>query len=287
MKPGPADPAGPVQAAVLAAEILAVAGPLVGGLWLRATAGPRRERLVAALAEALPVSRISPATDDEALFGGVDLAATLALRRPVHRAGLIEKGGIVVLTMAERCPPGLAARLGAAIDAGRIAVLALDEGAATDEVPPGALTDRLGLFATLDGIGPASAAPRLSAGTLARARARLAGLPLPEAAQVALARAAASLGVASMRALIAAGQAARAHAALEGRDMPSGDDLGVAAALTLAHHALPAAAEAGPPPPPSAAEPGEGREDGDPGDGAAGDVLVAAARAALPAGLLA
>ena len=51
----------------------------LGGLWLRARAGPVRERLLAQLATLpLPVIRLHPATEREALDGGLDLTATLA-----------------------------------------------------------------------------------------------------------------------------------------------------------------------------------------------------------------
>lgn len=286
MRPG----AEALQRAVRAAEILAVAGPAVGGLWLRAAAGPAREGLLAALAAAVPLIRIGPQTGDEALYGGIDLAATLAARRPVRRAGLIGRGGIVVLTMAERCPPALAARLGLAIDEGRIAVLALDEGAATEEVPPAALTDRLGLFASLEGVAFDPAAPGISSGRIASARDGPAPDPATGAALRALTRAAAELGIASPRAVLAALQAARANAALEARRAVGEDDLRTAAVLTLAHRALPPEAAAAPPPEPPAppeSGPGEDRSDAPASGRSPDELLVEAARAALPAGLLA
>ncbi|OYW47619.1 MAG: hypothetical protein B7Z31_15405, partial [Rhodobacterales bacterium 12-65-15] len=120
-----------VQLALLA---LAVDPAGLGGLWLRARVGPVREAVIAGLAAVpLPVRRLHPGLGDEALFGGLDLTATLAEGRQVRTEGILARPSLLLLTMAERCPPGLAARLAQALDRPRHALVALDEGAEAEE----------------------------------------------------------------------------------------------------------------------------------------------------------
>ena len=104
----------------LAAALLAV-DPGLGGAVLRARAGPARDawmEMFARLASDRPMVRVPPGIEDDRLLGGLDLAATLAAGRPVRSAGLLEEaaGRTLVLPMAERTAPGLAARLNAARD---------------------------------------------------------------------------------------------------------------------------------------------------------------------------
>lgn len=282
----------------LAVTLLLVDPGGLGGLWLRARASPLRDRVTAALAPLAP-RRLHPAVDDGALFGGLDLGATLAEGRPVHSPGLLAAGGVFVLTMAERCPPGLAARLGQTLDGGQLGasgrpcLIALDEGAAPDEALAPALAERLGLFLSLDGIPWADSAPLLPhASALAAARARLADLPADGAVRDRLVETAALLGIHSARAPLLALACARAAAAWRGHPGVTGEDLTTAAELVYAHRAttLPQdAAEPEPdtaePPPP---EPAQGEDTGqDRQDSVPAEILVEAARAALPPELLA
>lgn len=271
-----------------ALRLLAVDPAGLGGMWLRARAGPVRDRLTDGLAVLpLPPVRLHPAVGDEALFGGLDLAATLAEGRPVTRAGLLAAPAALVLPMAERAGPGLAARLAMALD-GRSghALVAIDEGACPEEALAPALADRLALHVELDGLAWGDTdAPDLA--SLGPARARLAATALPPGAAGDLSRVALALGIDSLRAPLLALRAARAAAALSGRPLAGPDELRLAVELVLAPRAtrLPAPeAEAAdtPRPPPDA-----GGRGGDPAAASpAADILVAAARALLPAGLL-
>jgi magnesium chelatase subunit D len=263
-----------------ALAVLAVAPLAIGGLWLRGRAGPVRDAVVAALP---PARKVHPGIDDAALFGALDLAATLAAGRTVSGLGVLSDPGLLCLTMAERCPPGLAARLGAAMDAGTHGVVALDEGDG-DEAPPPALTDRLGLFLETDGI-VWSDMTALAVPEVALAQAALPFVIVPAGIPEALARVAARLGIGSMRAPLQALACARALAALAGRGLVTEADVRTAVELTLAHRALPAgeAEQSPPPPPPEDSRPGEGRDLSDLPD----EVLVEAARAALPPDLIA
>ncbi len=268
--------------AVRAADMLRVAPRDLGGLWLRARPGPARDALSNHLAP-LGAVRIHPDISDESLSGGPDLAATLATGRLHLRAGLLDRAPALLLAMAERAGPGLAGRLGLALDAGGPPVIALDEGT-EEEAPPRALTERLGLFLSLEdlALGDLAAPP---AADIAAAAALHPRVEVPEDIARSLVATAAACGIASLRAPRFALAAARAHAALEGRSEVSEADAAMAAALCLAHRGAPpeAPAEAErPDDPPPPETPADSRQ----GD-AAEDRLVEAVRTALPPGLLA
>lgn len=268
------------------------------GLWLRARAGAVRDRVTTALAALpLPVRKMHPFIGDDALYGGLDLAATLAAGHPVRGRGLLADPAALVLTMAERAPAGLAARLGTALDAPGLSLIALDEGATPEETLPSALTDRLGLFLDLDAVSWSESAPiTFDAEALACARNRLAQVRLPEGALGMLTRTAAALGISSLRAPLLALAAARAAAALRGTDEISEADMQLAAELVYAHRATifpePAPEDDQPPPPPppdpqEAPEPPEDQETAKPEEMVIPEeLLLDAVRAALPADLL-
>ena len=101
----PAAPAGPpgsgaaqaLQAgdAFQAAALLLVDPAGLGGVLLRAPAGPVRDAwlsLLQALAPAgMPLPRLPASASEDRLLGGLDLSATLAAGRPVAQAGLLHQ----------------------------------------------------------------------------------------------------------------------------------------------------------------------------------------------------
>lgn len=132
------------------------------------------------------------------------------------------------------------------------------------------------------------------------ARLRLTDVAVPDDILGGLTAAAVALGIQSLRAPLFAVRAARASAALEGRTTVAPEDAQLAAALVLAHRAtrLPALDDTAPeddpqpledPEPLSPQDPGSETDPAsDPADETPpADLLIAAARAAIPPGLLA
>jgi magnesium chelatase subunit D len=286
----PEGAADPLADAVLAARLFVLAPQLFKGLVLRGSS-PARDALVGALSEALNLRRLPGHVDDERLLGGIDLAASLSAGRPIRQTGLLEeaRGGALIAGMAERMDASIAGRLAQALDEGAAALVLLDDATEPEEAPPASLTERLAFACDLSTsrewrgveLDP-------TAGTLADVA------PLENEALKALAATAHALGVDSIRALIFAGEAARALAALEGRAAAEQADLASAVRLVLAPRAtrLPPQEQDAPPedqPPPPDGE-RDDQTDNDPQqqqDQDLSDLLVDAAKAAIPADLLA
>ena len=250
-----------------------------------------RDRLLAGLDSlSLPVVRLHPAMEREALDGGLDLTATLSGGKMVRREGVLARPSVLVLSMAERCPPGLAARLAQVLDQGHHALIAIDEGVDLSEGLAPALADRLAFFADLEDVAWADSFDTGSlSGPLSGSRS---AAMLEPASLEALVRTAALAGIDSLRAPRHAAAAARAAAALDGRADVTEEDLRLAAELTLAHRATIAPQDdedpaEDPEPPPS---PEDTPQDSPPPDETQAlpeDILLEAIRTALPADLLA
>jgi magnesium chelatase subunit D len=285
-----------------AALLLAIDPVGLGGVVLRAAPGPERDGWLALLRASLPAGnpwrRMPASVPDSRLLGGLDLAATLAAGRPVAERGVLAEadGGVLLLAMAERAAPGLAARIAAVIDAREVALerdglaarlparfglVALDEGI-EDEGVAEPLRDRLAFHIAPLPPGAPAATPDIGA-----ARARMGDVTVPDDVTEALCGAAVALGIASLRAPMLAQRAAIAAAALAGRDVVAPEDAALAARLVLAPRAtrLPEAPAEEPPAP----EQGETQDapKGEAADAPLEDRVLDAARAVLPEGLLA
>lgn len=230
------DPAPAFARAALALDLLAL-DPGLGGLVLRARAGPVRDRMTGRLPRLGRLVRLHPQTGDEALYGGLDLSGTLSAGRVVRTRGLLEAPAGLVLTMAERCQPRLAARLALCLDEGEGHVLiAMDEGAAPDETCPPALAERLAFSVDLQDVSLSESLVEDGA-DLPAARSRLEGVALPEGLPRQLAELSLAFGIDSQRAPLFALRAARALAALSGRNRVEAGDVEVACQLTFPHRA--------------------------------------------------
>lgn len=284
------DGAEPWVTGQLALTLLAVDPAGLGGVHLRARAGSVRDAVLKGMAGSLaPLTRLTPGIDDAQLFGGVDIPATLSSGQVVRQSGLLATPRRLVLTMAERCGGGLAARLAQALDteAGHSLVL-LDEGAEPDERAPACLVERVAFSLDLDGIRMRDLTDlALEPGDIAAAQSLLPRVSVPDDALVALAVTAARFGITSLRAPLLALAAARAHAALMGRRVPDADDLQIAVQLVYVHRAtqLPAEPDDEPEPEQTPPEPEEdaATPDSDTESMPVSDaLLVEAVRAMLP-----
>ena len=233
--------------------------PMLGGVALHAAAGPVRDAWLDLLRDLAqpqaPFRRTPLGIGDERLLGGLDLPATLRAGRPVAQTGLMAEahGGFLVLAMAERLSTGVAARIANALDNGevsaereglclrapaRFGVVALDEGQGDDERPPAALLDRLAFHLDLNDIGHACARKLFAtAEDIAEARGRLAAVRVDDKSIEALVSVAARLGVASLRALSLALRTACAACALRGAEALDEEDVMTAARFVLAPRA--------------------------------------------------
>lgn len=286
------DLADPLDDAVLAARLFALAPATFKGMVLRGSS-PAREALVTALGTGVTLRRMPGHIDDERLLGGIDLAASLSAGRPVRQTGLIEeaRGGALLAGMAERMDGGIAGRLAQALDdplhGGQAALVLLDDATEPEDAPPASLTERLAFACDL------STSRRWQGVALAPAAGALAEVaPLDDDALRALAATADALGVESVRALIFAGEAARGLAALDGRGLAERGDLIGAVRLVLAPRAtrLPPQEQDAPPedqPPPPDSERDDPSDSKQQQEIDLSDILVEAAKAAIPADLLA
>ncbi len=222
----------------LALTLLAIDPKGLGGIWLRARVGPPRERFVAALGPSLAglsLRRLHPGMSDDQLYGGLDLTATLEQGHSVMTTGLLSAGAnCLLLSMAERCEAGLAARVSQLLDEARgHCLIALDEGI-EDEALAGGLQDRLAFHLDFEGLTHANC-PEIQ---LDSDRIEIAQRALPKVGfdldHVADINAVAlSYGITSLRAPLFVIRAARALAAIQRVDLVELSHLSMAMSLVM------------------------------------------------------
>jgi len=269
-------------------------GRLLGGLDLAATLSAGR-----------PIA-------ERGLLAEIDGGIALVAMAERAGAGVVAKIG-AALDHGQVCVErdGFSARF-----ASRFGVVALDESADDEECVPAALRERLAFLVDLTDIPLREAVePPPEPGAIIAARARLASVVLDDAMLEALCATALALGVDSPRSALGAVRAARAAAALAGHASVTEADASVAARLVFAPRATrlppdpaaePPASEPAPapePPDPAPDDPNARNEPGATGtppeeasppdqdpatqDPSLDDQVLAAVRAAIPAGLLA
>jgi magnesium chelatase subunit D len=293
--------------ALLAVDPLGLAGVV-----LRGPADPRRDEWLEAFRKLLPADapwrRVPLGIADSRLLGGLDLAASLSAGRPIAQAGLLAEanGGIIILPMAERVESQMIARIAAVLDSGalrvaregitmaratRFGIVAMDEGASEEEQVTEALSDRLAFRLSFDTTSLQRAEPVMpTRAEIEAARRRLSRVQMPADLPQAFCAAALALGILSLRAPVFALRCARAAAALAGRTEVTREDAALAAQLILAPRArqVPEApAEEQEQPPEQQQEPSNADTQQQQDQPSLEDLVLAAAQASLPAGLLA
>jgi len=294
------------------AALLAVDPAGLAGVVLRGPADPRRDEWLEAFRKMLPAGvpwrRVPLGIADTRLLGGLDLTSSLSAGRPIAQQGLLAEadGGIIILPMAERVESQVIARIAAVLDHGslrveregitlardtRFGVVALDEGAGEDEQVTEALSDRLAFRLSFEPSGLQRVVPDMpTRAEIEAARLRLAHVEIPADLPQAFCAAALALGILSLRAPIFALRCARAAAALAGRAEVTREDAALAAQLILAPRArqVPEApAEEQEQPPEQQQEPSNADTQQQQDQPSLEDLVLAAAQASLPAGLLA
>jgi magnesium chelatase subunit D len=295
------------------AALLAVDPNGLGGAVLRGPADPLRNEWLEALRKMMPQGapwrRVPIGIADNRLLGGLDLTASLSSGRPIAQRGLLAEsdGGVVILPMAERVEGQTIARIAAVLDQGavnvaregvafaeatRFAVIALDEGVSEEEQVAESLSDRLAFHI---GFPPQSAKRMKSAmpqrDDIQAARQKFVHVRIPADLPQAFCATALALGILSLRAPVFALRCARAAAALAGRTEVAPEDATLAAQLVLAPRArqMPEAPAEEQPPVPE-----QQHQENTPADQSQSqdqtsleDLVLAAAQANLPPGLLA
>ncbi|MEP2639922.1 MAG: magnesium chelatase ATPase subunit D, partial [Roseobacter sp.] len=258
-------------------RLLNAAPGYLGGAVVRMRSGPERDLIMDGL-RGLRARKLHPAVSDEHLFGGLDLSATLQSGQYVKTSGVYATPCTVILTMAERCAPDLAAKIAHQIDrdAGHC-LIALDEGAEPQEAAPLALADRVPFHIAPESRPPAGWTPDPPSQNACDPR-RVSASPDDAATLAVLA---AQFGIDSLRAPLLALRVARTHAAIAGRSAVTQADLQQAAGLVYPQRAtqVPQDAEDTPPAEPDAAQAQANDGAQDPLDIPQGDMLVVAVRA--------
>ncbi len=309
--------------ALHAARLFVTNPSLLGGMAIRAHAGPVRDAYIDFIQDALPKGaafrKLPLHIHDERLLGGLDLSATLHQGRPVFSAGLLTEVdcGVLLVPMAERMSSALAGRIASTMDQGmirvereglsveapaRFGIILLDEHVGDDERVSEDLLDRLAFRVDLSDVSLREITDAMSlfddggACTASTGQTEVVSDEITRA----LCGTALSLGILSIRAAIFARRVAALAAVGAGRLQATQEDAETAARLVLAPQALtlpmpPESTEPESPPDQEDPPPTEPMDDDSAQDTAPSpddmenldDVVLEAARAAIPAGLLA
>lgn len=239
--------------------------------------------------------RLPIGISDDALSGGLDLAATLAAGRPVSQPGMLSAadGGCIVIPMAERLSRRTAAQISGALDRSmisveregvsirapaRFVVLLLSDVADESERVPDILATRIA-FRLQGAFLPHQWVSGISNAGLENARALLSEVELPDRCIEAMAVACDTLGVSDPRVLDFACASMRGVAALAGSSRVEDEHAQLAASLVLGPRIQVVSNpddKTSPPPPPEA-----GRNDTDGADQPMDDLAEIMISAAL------
>ncbi|MEP6779480.1 MAG: VWA domain-containing protein [Gemmatimonadaceae bacterium] len=302
-------------ALLLAVDPIGLRGVIVRGE-SRAACEAWLDAYTTLLPSGAPVKRIPVNISEERLLGGLDFSATIANGRAVSEKGVLAlaDGGCVVLS-ASATRLATWTHVARVLDdhavtverdgmseshAARFAAVALET--TDDERCASCFADRVALFVDLTKITRSVWTSPLQLHLVEAARLLLPGVECSDAMLVALTNGAHSLGIGSCRIVLLALAVARANAALHSRIEVASDDIVVAARLVYALRAtevgeadVELGSEQSPQPAvqlgseQSSSDPNSSNEsEPDPNSAdVMADVVIRAARSALPSGMLA
>jgi magnesium chelatase subunit D len=282
-----------ISDATWVAGLLALYGPRVGGALV---VDDVADSFVAAYQCAAEQLRTVPASVSlDALTGAVDLAATLALGKPIHTPGLIgaDTKARFLVRRAERLDLSCTSIMAQALDRNALMLVAVIDANDPDVALAPKLEVRLPF--RVDG----KAEPYWTHEDMNLARKHVTRTEVDEKWLRDLCEVALSIGITSPRTVLQAVGAARGIAALKGQETMDDSTVAMAARLVLAHRALYAPPQEQQPDLPSEQQSDQGESEplppspnNDQTDSstaqnqADADVILAAVRAALPAHLL-
>jgi magnesium chelatase subunit D len=258
------------------AGILGVVGAACGGVVLKEAAEASFLR-----ASASPLRQLPSSVNADVFIGTLDLAATLALGKPVRSPGLLNHEGEqwILVRRAESLEPAVVSHFANLLDEQRM-VLALVSGSDDQDISH-RISDRLA-FAIADETESVWSQSQIAA-------AKLLAPAIDNQQMQDLCAAAVALGITSPRSVVHAVKAAQAIAALQGLEACDPDCVSLAARLVFAHRAtrLPAPQEEEQSQPPPPQQPNDATPETSQNTSAENtEVILNAVRAAIPQHLL-
>jgi magnesium chelatase subunit D len=215
------------------AGILALCGPELGGAAVAENVAVSLCQAIEAVGKSMLVKPLPASVPLEALTGSLDLAATLALGKPVWLPGHLqsEEPQALLVRRAEKLDRSCVAALAGALDNQSVVLLAATQGVSDDDGLSPVLLDRLAFYVA------DNAAAVWSARNIASATALLPRIEISDHHQTEIVSAALLLGINSVRSACQAVRTSRAIAALSGDAAVSEDHVLLATRLVLAHRA--------------------------------------------------
>lgn len=234
------------ERALTAAALTWVSPGALGGIRLRAGAGPVRKAWLEAFQAmspgADPLITLPASASPDRLRTHLSPTRSLLAGELVYEPGLLEsaRGGALIVNMAERQDVQVCALIASALDEagcigdGAICTVLFDEGVDGDAVPPKLLTDRLAFDIDLNATPyGAVSPPEFDAAQIADARERFHSVHVSDEVIESVVSACGSLAVRGVRASLFCINAAKGLAALDGRSEVAAEDVAAACALVL------------------------------------------------------
>ena len=230
------------------------------GIWLRCSLGPVMQEYLNWLHALKPNSiKIPCNVDTERLLGGLDLALTLQMGRPVRQKGVLAQssGRLLICPMAERLALATASLLTQVLDSKQVSsqfghetepalfgLVAIDESTPQEEPIANCLSEQLAIWLDLSHVHPRVSASDETLEMLERVEKKISQDPLAYSQKIVqlkleesdakdLCELAQGFSIQSMRAPLYAARLATVLAIIRGASKVEAEDLGRAARLVL------------------------------------------------------